>query len=97
MYFFYFFYFSGDHGCRCGTALRHPLRDVRGLPDAEKGRGVVRPRRTQAGIALRQLLLKTAKQVPPLMTLTHSTQFSYCRQISDLLGGQKVSHLFKGF
>ena len=76
--------------------MRHSLRHVRGLPDAEKGRGFVRPRRTQAGIALRQLLLKTAKQVPPLMTLTHSTQFSY-RQISDLLGGQKVSHLFKGF
>ena len=63
MYLF-FFYFSGDHGCRGWSVVRHPLRDVRGLPDAEKGRGVVRPRRTQAGIALRQLLLETAKQVP---------------------------------
>ena len=55
--------------------MRHPLRDVRGLPDAEKGRGVVRPRRTQAGLALRQLLLETAKQVPSPRTLTHYFTF----------------------
>ena len=41
--------------------MRHSLRHVRGLPDAEKGRGLVRIGRAEA-VAHRQLLLQAPKQ-----------------------------------
>ena len=47
---------------RCGRPpVRHTLRHVRRLPDAEEGRGLLRPRRAQA-LARRQLILKGAEQ-----------------------------------
>ena len=63
--------------------MRHSLRHVRGLPDAEKGRRLVRVGRAKA-VAHRQLLLKAPKQrvlriaavaaLQPNPTITRDTQ-----------------------
>ena len=45
---------------RGGPPLRHPVRHVRRLPNAEEGRGLLRAGRTQA-VAHRQLILKAPK------------------------------------